>query len=467
MTISKNKIFKVAGLAFVAALALSGGAGVSAQTTLNMNLTINKTVRNVSLGQTSFFESVGAVPGDLVEFRIHIQNNGSYPAYNVVVTDTLPANFVLVSGSTVNNLGTLALGAGTTLTFTARVGEAAAFPFGQSTWTNSAVVTASNQGSSSVPALDTAQVVVTRNGDPNVSVNMAVRNISAGTGFAKLVSAKINDQLEFRIIVTNSNAVAANVRVIDNLPPDLRYMFNTLRIDGVGSQSGDLFNSHVLLGDLPSGSSRTITYNAAVNIYAQAGVVFTNTATAFMNNGSLRADGVQITVIPVSGSVAGASAELILSNRAFNQTQSQDATTVTAQINDLIIYTLTVVNRGSVAVAYTIEDDLSDVLKHSNLVDFNGGEFLLGAYKLRWPNVTIQPGSQVQKTFSVRVRANSETDRVMTNVFGNWVDVPVSTPSVKGAFIAPKTGPGGWLSLWLALVSTIGFYLYRFKRKLA
>lgn len=453
---------KIFALALVAALSVTGFVAVQAQSTPNTTLSINKQVRNLTANQTSYFESVGAVPGDNVEFRIQVQNTGSFQANNVVINDTLPNNFNLGSGFTNTNLGILAVGASTTITLTARVGDASNFPFGLSTWTSLANVTASNLVAGSTPVNDMATVVVNRSAEPNVSVNMEVRNLTTGTGFTKLVSAQANDKLQFRITVSNSNGTAANLRVIDNLPTDLRYVYNTLRIDGVGSTSGDLFNSHVLLGDLTAGSSRTVTYDATVDVYAQVGTVLTNSASAFSNNDPLKSDGVQVSI----SNIAGSSIDLVLSH---------SASVSTAKPNDLVIYTLTVQNRGNAGSSQTIEIDLTDVLKLSNLVDFNGAEFVLSNYKLRWTNVSVPANVSVQKIFSVRVHDTIDSDRVMTSVFGNTVNVSLPTvagastmntgkPKVAGKFVAPKTGMPITLSLTLSTLTLVGFIILRRKR---
>lgn len=63
------------------------------------NLTINKTVRNVTLGETSFVKEDQAKAGDTLEYQITFGNNGAN-ADGVVISDQLPANVSYIAGST-------------------------------------------------------------------------------------------------------------------------------------------------------------------------------------------------------------------------------------------------------------------------------------------------------------------------------------------------------------------------------
>ena len=69
------------------------------------NLTISKTVRNVSAGETSFVESNQAVAKDTLEYKIDFKNTGSATAENVVLIDTIPGNTSYISGSAVISRG--------------------------------------------------------------------------------------------------------------------------------------------------------------------------------------------------------------------------------------------------------------------------------------------------------------------------------------------------------------------------
>ncbi len=79
--------------------------------TLSVNepsISIAKDGRNVTTGQTSHTNTVNAEPGDTVEWRIRISNNGATNAQNVEFWDVLPSNmtFVSVSPAPVSGSGT-------------------------------------------------------------------------------------------------------------------------------------------------------------------------------------------------------------------------------------------------------------------------------------------------------------------------------------------------------------------------
>lgn len=432
-------------------------------------LTIDKTVRNVSQGQSSFIDSIAARPGEQVEFRVVVSAHTN-TATNVTLNDTLPPNFsfnfvtldpgVTQTAQTSFSLGDMPATSSKTLRITATAAGESAFPIGSSSWVNTAVANSSNAGSVS----DNAIVVVTRFGVsaqfPSLSINKQVRNITTGTGLQDSVSARAGDRVEFRVTVTNNGSnTATNVRVLDSLPSSLAFVPGTIRLDGSTSFSGDLFNTNLVLGDMGTGVSRNITFEVtAPNVSANSS--YTNGATAFADNANPVTDTASVTI----GAVLGANIDLVQSKRAFNQTKNVNATAIAANSGDVIVYTLTVENRGNTtANNIVIEDDIGDVLELAELVTFDGATFNLAARRLTWPAVSVFPGGRVDRTFSVKVRPSfpAGTDFVMTNFYGNRVDVPVVGPRIAGVFVAPKTGGTATLSFVLAWLSVTSYMAYK------
>jgi len=64
------------------------------------NVSVNKTVRNVTIGETTFVKSNQAKPGDTLEYNILVKNTGDGIAKNLYVTDTIPAGVAYVAGTT-------------------------------------------------------------------------------------------------------------------------------------------------------------------------------------------------------------------------------------------------------------------------------------------------------------------------------------------------------------------------------
>jgi uncharacterized repeat protein (TIGR01451 family) len=434
-------------------------------------IALEKTVRNVTDNQSGFAKSTNADPGEVVEFQVKVTATNT--VHNVVVSDTLPNRLTFVDGSltldgSTNNSGlnNIVLGTMTstvkTLKFRATVSSADKFPTGITTLTNVANL------SSSVGALtDHANVLVTKAvtpppppppGSPVLSIQKTVRNYTAApsSGFTELVDARKDEQVEFKIVVTNTSATTAtDVKLQDTLPtnPTLTYIPGTLKIDGVNS-SGDIFSVAGSLGSLAQNQSKTITFMAKAPTVTSNTTV-TNLATAWASNAGQVSDTAQVRFV----AVLGGNVDLVLSKKAYNNNQAKDATTVTAKAGDVIAYTLTVKNNGSVpAQNFVFEDNIADILQLADLTSFTGANYDANTKTLTWAAQAIPANGSVEKVFVVKVKnpVPTGTDYVMTNVFGNKVDVPVERP-----FVAPPTGVAGMISFILALLAVGGYFMYR------
>jgi uncharacterized repeat protein (TIGR01451 family) len=144
------------------------------------DFSIEKTVRNLSDG-TIFSKTVLADPGEILTFRIKVKA-GNSSISNVIVKDTLPNGIiyegdlridnVLVSGDIVTgiNIGNLTANQEKIITFQSAVRGAENFPFGQTTLTNTSLVS-----SGATSRSDTAQIIVSK-----VAVAGAATAISTG-----------------------------------------------------------------------------------------------------------------------------------------------------------------------------------------------------------------------------------------------------------------------------------------------
>lgn len=64
-------------------------------------MAVNKTVRNVTLGETTFVKQNFAKPGDILEYQVVATNSGAGTADNLYLTDAIPAGTTYVPGSTI------------------------------------------------------------------------------------------------------------------------------------------------------------------------------------------------------------------------------------------------------------------------------------------------------------------------------------------------------------------------------
>jgi uncharacterized repeat protein (TIGR01451 family) len=452
-----------------------------------VNLSIDKKVRKEQIAciqavgapcpasDPNFTESVTIAPGEKVEFRIIVgaHSSGNTAAQNVILRDVLPNNFIfnfaVTDQGTINTggssieipLGTINAGSTKTVTIFATAASAANFPIGSSTWTNTATASASNANS----VTDTANVVVVREGDKNttLSISKTVANVTTGTGYLEQVSAKANDKLDFQIVITNTGSVVAKqVRLADALPGGLTYDENGLIILGATNTSGVPVRSpFLLLGDMNPGQKVTVKFFAYVT-NAACNTTLVNQAFASAENAAQVSDTASVNVI--------CNPSLTLSKKAYNDTLGRDATTTAARSNDIITYTLAVKNSGGTAqTGYVFSDDITDILQLANIIDFGGGNLNVETigniqrYTIIWPSTDIPANSTVEKTFKVQVKDSlpSNSDFVMTNVFGNTVNVAVRRPTVLGTFTAPPTGTATTVSLILAAVTLTGFFAVR------
>lgn len=194
-----------------------------------------------------------------------------------------------------------------------------------------------------------------------------------------------------------------------------------------------------------------------------------------------------------ASSTENALACIVQRKSASNTTRGlSNADGTTAQPNDVIVYTLFAENKGKAAVKnFVMQENLSDVLDYANVVNLHGGK--KGANNMiSWPSATVNAGSTLTHKITVRVKnplpkdAPNATDpnhfdRIMTNVYGNAVNinVPLPTPVIPGSTSTtpgstavtaaaasaseslPKTGPGTGLALAGVIVVIAGYFFAR------
>lgn len=172
------------------------------------------------------------------------------------------------------------------------------------------------------------------------------------------------------------------------------------------------------------------------------------------------------------------SADIIDSKTATNITQGAvSASKKIAKTNDRISYTVTVENRGYAAQDVTIKENLADVLQYANLIDTGGGTFDKKTNILEWPLARIGAKSTQSRTFVVQVLPTipltntgtsdqSSYDCVMTNTFGNSIDVVVNCAPIKKIVERtvgelPHTGPGENMIFAGSLFAVVSYFYAR------
>jgi hypothetical protein len=153
----------------------------------------------------------------------------------------------------------------------------------------------------------------------------------------------------------------------------------------------------------------------------------------------------------------------------------KDASSVLANASDRISYILTIANTGYLETSAPIVEELGDVMEYADVIDNGGGTFDAAKKTLTWPTIQLKPGEKQSRTFVVRLAStipatnygqsdSSSYNCIMTNTFGNSVDVGVVCPVQKLVVEQvvrelPKTGTSENM-LFAGVLFTIVTYFY-------
>ncbi|MDD5738859.1 MAG: hypothetical protein PHY72_02975 [Candidatus Pacebacteria bacterium] len=150
--------------------------------------------------------------------------------------------------------------------------------------------------------------VIPSNNQYTLNVQKTVQDITNGTVFGDSIAANFGDEMIYKVVITSSGSVTAPaVYIKDAMPSGLIYLGN-LTIDGISDGRSVL--DGILLGDMPVGTSRTITYRARVNTKE----FFNYGTNSLINSALVYNNGVSIsdtaTVVVVKRAVAGAATDV-------------------------------------------------------------------------------------------------------------------------------------------------------------
>lgn len=153
-----------------------------------------------------------------------------------------------------------------------------------------------------------------------------------------------------------------------------------------------------------------------------------------------------------------------------------DANNTTASAGDVITYTLYAENSGKATVKnYVFQETLSDVLDYADVVDLHGGT-MDAAKTVTWPAENIEAGKTASHQVTVKVKTEIPAtptgssdpmhfDLLMTNVYGNAVNIKVPAPPAKAVEVVaatlPNTGPGTTLFIATSIVIIAGYFYGR------
>ncbi|HSE28975.1 MAG TPA: hypothetical protein VLA77_00075 [Candidatus Saccharimonadales bacterium] len=169
--------------------------------------------------------------------------------------------------------------------------------------------------------------------------------------------------------------------------------------------------------------------------------------------------------------------QISLSKEAKNLTKdSANANGTVATVSDRIEFTIYTTNISSSEVTYTIDEQLSDVLEYARLIDNGGGNFNSTNNVLSWKDIKIGANQTDVRRFTVQVNdvipatprgANDPAafNCVMTNAYGNTIEIGVNCPPTKAVESAvkrlPETGPGANIVFSTILIVLVTYFYMR------
>ncbi|WP_187276457.1 DUF11 domain-containing protein [Parahaliea maris] len=368
-------------------------AGTPVGTFLNNTAAISSTngggvattaqVRVVGSPLMSLDKSVSASlaqPGDQLIYRIDFSNNGTVPATNVVIEDTIPAGITLdqtfgatvVGNTLIWNVGSVPAGATGSVTFTATVDSPAV---DGTVLQNNALLRAF--GLSAIK--------------DSVTTTIASEARFDLTKQASRTSAKPGDSITYTIQYVNSGTDTATAAVLEDfLPPDVTFVS--------ASSNGSHSNGTVSwnLGDVAAGAIGSETVTVQVNSPLADGTDLINFANiSSVDTGTVPAN-------PVT--VAVSSAPALTINKTVSKT--------TAVPGDTLTYRIDITNTGTdQATNVVVEDQLPALVRYiSSIGQHNNG-------RVEWTIPVLAAGKTTSLTLVTAVElAAANGDKLRNSV---------------------------------------------------
>ncbi|HMI09383.1 MAG TPA: hypothetical protein VK497_03230 [Candidatus Saccharimonadales bacterium] len=170
-------------------------------------------------------------------------------------------------------------------------------------------------------------------------------------------------------------------------------------------------------------------------------------------------------------------AKVVETKTAVNFTQGNvDATTVISKASDRVTYTINIENTGLTEATVPVEEKLDDVLEYATLVDNGGATFNSATKTLSWPAIKLAAGQKQSRVFVIELASTipaspqgmsdkTSYDCIMTNTFGNTVDINVDCPTEKQVeqviTALPTTGPTENMLFAGGVLAVVAFFYAR------
>ncbi len=275
----------------------------------NPGLSTQKVVRNLSQNETKFVKQNTGQPGDLLQYRIKVINQGDVQLNNLRVKDILPAKVGYINNTAFYGYGPTAINQplsnqivtnGVNLGQLIHQGQAE----GQYQWlriqfkvrvnsglgvgsynlknrvtTNASYQTEISSGQLSDSSWAQTSIIV--RGQPALTINKEVRNLTRPTDWMKRVEAYVNERVSYRITIKNTGqTVISDLQAIDILPANVYFLPGSARLTYRGSTSqlsNSLVSQYINLPNLNQNEQLVITFKARIDANLAKGAILINT----------------------------------------------------------------------------------------------------------------------------------------------------------------------------------------------
>lgn len=408
------------------------------------------TIPNLRVEKTSSIASDAIVrEGDKITYTITVYNDGTSPAYDISITDTVPEHTILYENNQKipnkknleKKISVLAPGQSDSFTFTVVVDEIVE---------NTVIQNTGKAKGENGPETPSNPVKI--NAEPTVP-KLRVEKTSS---ISEDTTLKPGDTITYTITVYNDGKTRAfNVSIIDTVPE------HTILYEN-GEKLPDQKNLKKDIPVLEAGQSESLTFTVIVDEILENTVI--------QNTGKVNADhSPDVPSNPVNVNVEPSVPVLRV------EKTSSIAEGTTLKSGDIITYTITVYNDGkSIAYNVVISDDIP---QNTTYVEKIGSEYLKDKAKSS-VSKTIEkllPGQSETLTFSVMVNTLSKNTTITNTAKVNAHNSPEIPSNSVGISAEPKDNPNrgqlpytGHYSLLIILatitLSVGGFTVFQYRK---
>ena len=402
------------------------------------------------LGVTKAASPAAQALGDVVTYNLTVshQPTSTADAYNVVLTDTLPAGLTYIPDSVNPSPAFVSFDAGTrvlrlayatlplaegsrTVSYQARIDASATVgtPLNNAvamTWASQPDAAgtpddgrtgADGSGGALNDYATTTSAPVTPTASSSIDAVKTVADVNGGVALP-------DDVLEYTVVLTNNGSTATTgVVYTDPVPANTTYIDGSLSLNAApAANAGTATQLQLTVGSLQPGASATVKFRVRINAGVANGVVI-------RNQGSVDSDqtvpeptdsdgddnnGDQPTDIPVGGQppLTGA----LYSEKTVAWTDTNGSSTVNA--GDTLRYTVTLRNRGAATLtglsfSDTIPTGLTYVAASASATS---GTAAVTGQAVSWTGITdLAPGASQTLRFDVTIGAITGASQTFTN----------------------------------------------------